>query len=118
MKGMDMVPRLVSVFLLPCALLFASPADAAEYLARITRITLGDAANIVYLHIEGGTPQKPACSNGTLSFSMNRARAKEYLAAVMMAFALGKLVDFATHGACIDISDSDTITHFRVNTEQ
>lgn len=46
---------------------------------------------------------------------MNRPRAKEYLAALLMAHASGKSVWFRTAGACNDQSVSDTLVYFKIN---
>jgi hypothetical protein len=114
---MERLNRFLGVFILSSLASLPGGVEAAEYSGRITRITLADASHVVYLHIEGGTPQKPACSNGTLSFSMNRQHAREYLAALMLAYAMAHRIDFATQGSCSDVGDSDTITHFRVNND-
>ena len=89
------------------------------FTARITNILLIDNPALVYIYVEGGTQQRPACStNGDyISFSMNRPRAKEYLAGLMLAFAAGKPVMFRTEGACIDQSNSDTLTYFQINNQ-
>lgn len=107
----------VAAFLLLCV--FASSSlYAATFSARISDILFYETGDLVYIYVEGGTQQKPACagSNGDyLSFSLSRPRAKEYLAGLMMAFSSGKTVSFWTRGACIDQSVSDTIYYFVVH---
>lgn len=101
-----------------CLLMLVSDARAASFSARISEILLYEGGNLVYIYVEGGTQGRPACagSNGDyLSFSMNRPRAREYLAALMMAFAAGKRVHFWTKGACVDQSFSDTIDYILVS---
>ena len=96
----------------------ADAACAAAFTARISNLLLWEGGNLVYIYVEGGTQGRPACagSNGDyLSFSMARPRAREYLAALMLAFAASKSVTFVTAGACIDQSVSDTLSYFQVN---
>jgi hypothetical protein len=99
----------------------ATLTHAAElFNARISSILLYEDGNLVYVYPEGGVQSPPAChgSNGDYtSFSMNRPRAKEYLAALLMAQAAGKTVSFRTHGACIDQGVSDTLMYFKVNSQ-
>lgn len=93
-------------------------ADPATFTARITNLLFFEQGDLVYIYVEGGTRDRPACagSNGDyISFKMSRPRAKEYIAGLMMAFAAGKTVSFRTEGACIDQSVSDTLTYFTVN---
>jgi hypothetical protein len=71
--------------------------------------------NLVYVYPVGGVKSPPAChgANGDYtSFSMTRPRAKEYLAALLLAHAAGKTVNFWTAGGCLDQSVSDTLRYF------
>jgi hypothetical protein len=102
--------------------LFLSPveADAAEFTAKISKILYYEDADLIYIYVEGGTQNRPACagSNGDyLSFKMSRPRAREYLSGLMAAFLAGKPVTFGTAGACIDQSVSDTIRYFQINSQ-
>lgn len=93
-------------------------AQAASFTAKISNILFYEAGDLVYIYVEGGTQQRPACagSNGDyLSFALSRPRAKEYLSGLMMAFVSGKSVAFVTRGSCVDQSVSDTIYYFTVN---
>lgn len=88
--------------------------------ARIKRILMNEDGNLVYIYPEGRVNDPPAChgSNGDyISFSMNRPRAKEYLAMLLVAFAAKKTVFFRTAGDCIDQSISDTLVYFWVNND-
>ena len=99
------------------ALSLLSTPVVAGTTARIDHILLYDGGNLVYVYPEGGVQNPPAChgSNGDyLTFSMDRPMAREYLSALMMAFAMQKTISFATAGACIDQSVSETITYFSV----
>lgn len=92
----------------------------AVYTARISNLLFYEGGDLVYIYLEGGTQQRPACagSNGDyISFKMNRPRAKEYLAGLMLAFATSKSVTFRTEGACIDQAVSDTLTYFTINNQ-
>jgi hypothetical protein len=117
----NMTRRVVAkVALLLGALALASSAFGAAFTTRVDQILLYEAGDLAYVYVEGGTQQPPPCagSNGDyLSFSMARPRAKEYLAMLMLAFAMGKPVTFVTKGACIDQSVSDTIDIIRVNNQ-
>lgn len=102
------------------AITFAKPADArvSTYTAKISNILFYEGGDLIYIYLEGGTQNRPACagSNGDyISFSMKRPRAKEYLSGLMMAFSTGKPVTFTVYGACIDQPVSDTIIYFAVN---
>lgn len=96
----------------------AGTASASSFTATIDSILLYEDGNIVYVYPKGGVVAPPAChgSNGDYtSFSMNRPRAKEYLAALLMAHATGKSVTFRTAGACVDQGASDTLRYFTVH---
>lgn len=91
--------------------------QAGEFTARIASILLYEDGNLVYVYPEGGVQSPPPChgSNGNYtSFSMTRPRAREYLAALLMAQAAGKSVFFRTLGSCNDQSMSDTLSYFKV----
>jgi hypothetical protein len=110
--------KVVKLSLLVGALAFATPAWPGAFTARISNLLLYETGDLVYIYVEGGTQQRPACagSNGDyLSFSMARPRAKQYLAALMLAFTTGKSVTFVTHGACIDQNVSDTLWFLQLN---
>ena len=95
----------------------APAAQAGEFTARIAKILLYEDGNLVYVYPEGGVQSPPVChgSNGNYtSFSMNRPRAREYLAAMLMAQAAGKNVFFRTAGACVDQPLSDTLLYFSI----
>lgn len=92
-------------------------AQAGDFSARIAKVLMYEGGDLVYIYPEGGVRNPPAChgSNGDYtSFKMNRPRAKEYLAALLMAQASGKVVEFRTAGACQDQSVSDTLVYFSV----
>lgn len=101
-------------------LLSIGTAWSAVYAAKISNILFYEDGNLFYIYLQGGTQGRPACagSNGDyLSFSMNRPRAKEYIAGLMMAFSTDRSVTFFTAGACVDQSVSDTIRYFVVNSQ-
>jgi hypothetical protein len=98
-------------------LLMSTSAVATNFTARISHLLLYDEGNLVYVYPEGGVQSPPAChgSNGNyMSFSMSRPRAKEYLAALLVAQATGKSVMFTTYSACIDQPLSDTLRYFAI----
>jgi hypothetical protein len=102
------------------SLLSIGNAWSATYAAKISNILFYEDGNLFYIYLQGGTQGRPACagSNGDyLSFSMNRPRAREYIAGLMMAFATDKSVTFYTAGACVDQSVSDTIRYFVLNSQ-
>lgn len=103
-----------------CAALLAngSPATAAEFTAKISSLLFYEQGDLVYIYVEGGTRDRPACagSNGDyLSFSMRRPRAKEYIAGLMFAFGAGKPVRFTTYSACTDQTVSDTLMYYAIH---
>jgi hypothetical protein len=90
-------------------------ASAATFAARISSLLIYEQGSLVYVYPEGGVVNAPAChgSNGNyVSFSLNRPRAREYLAGLLAAQMAGKQVSFTTEGACIDQSVSDTLRYF------
>jgi hypothetical protein len=100
-----------------CLAFVAAPASAGSFTAKIDSILLYEDGNLVYVYPQGGVPNPPAChgSNGNYtSFSMIRPRAKEYLAALLMAHATGKTVTFWTYDSCSDQSVSVTLAYFAV----
>jgi hypothetical protein len=99
------------------ALFLVSSMLSANTTAKISNILLYEGGNLVYIWVEGGVTNPPAChgSNGDyMSFSMARPMAKEYLSMLMMAFAANKTVFFRTDGACTDQSVSETIRYISV----
>lgn len=111
-------PAMALVGTLLAGVLYSTPATAGNFTARISSILLYEDGNLVYIYPQGGVQSPPAChgSNGDYtSFSMNRPRAREYLAALLMAHASGKTVTFRTAGACTDQSVSDTLRYFTIN---
>lgn len=115
------IKRLIAVIAALAVFSCASfPSHAATYTAKISNILLYEDGDLVYVYLEGGTQQRPACagSNGDyLSFSMKRRRAKEYLAGLLLAFQAKKTVMFRTEGACVDQAVSDTLTYFMINND-
>lgn len=98
-------------------LTFGNSAFAGSFSARISSILFYEQGDLIYIYVEGGTQDRPACagSNGDyISFSMKRPRAKEYLSGLMFAYGTGKPVQFRTEGACVDQSVSDTLIYFAV----
>lgn len=109
--------HLVRTALFSMLLATGSSATAANFTARISSILFYEQGDLVYIYVEGGTQDRPACagSNGDyLSFSMKRPRAKEYLSGLLFAYGSGKPVTFRTEGACVDQSNSDTLVYFAV----
>ena len=97
---------------------FAPLAQAGQFTAKIAAILLYEDGNLVYVYPEGGVRSPPAChgANGDYtSFSMTRPRAKEYLAALLLAQAAGKSVTFHTRGSCFDQSMSETLQYFTIH---
>ena len=97
--------------------LLSSSATAATMNARIERILIYEAGNLVYVYPAGGVLNPPAChgSNGNYySFSLNRPRAKEYLAGLLAAQAQGAVVEFTGTGTCTDQSVSETLAYFMI----
>jgi hypothetical protein len=92
-------------------------ATAATMNARIAKILIYDAGNLVYVFPVGGVVNPPAChgSNGDYySFSLGRLRAKEYLAGLLAAQAQGAVVEFTGTGTCADQSVSETLSYFMI----
>lgn len=93
----------------------------ADTEAKIKRIAIIEDPDLVYVYPEGGRVNDPPSCHGSngeyISFSMNRPRAKEYLATLLVAFAAKKTVYFRTAGDCIDQSISDTLVYFWVNND-
>ena len=91
---------------------------AGSFPARIQSILLCEECDLVYVYPVGGVQNPPTChgSNGNYtSFKMSRPRAKEYLAALLVAQAGGKTVVFVTAGNCIDQPMSDTLRYIQVD---
>ena len=98
----------------------AGSACAGSFSARIQAILLCEDCDLVYVYPVGGVQNPPAChgSNGNYtSFKMSRPRAKEYLAALLLAQAGGKTIAFFTAGSCIDQPMSDTLRYFQVDSQ-
>jgi len=92
-------------------------AAAASTSARIERLLIFEGGNLVYVYPVGGVVSPPAChgSNGNYySFSLNRPRAKEYLAGLLSAQAQGATVTFYGTGTCADQSVSETLAYFSI----
>ena len=90
----------------------------AHTTAKVERISLVGAGNIVYVFPEGGVQNAPAChgSNGDyLTFKMDRPMAKEYLSLLMMAFTAEKTVSFRTAADCVEQSVSETLDYLWVD---
>lgn len=98
-------------------MLSSSLATASTMNARIAKILIYDAGNIVYVYPVGGVVNPPGChgANGDYySFSLNRLRAKEYLAGLLAAQAQGAVVEFTGTGTCTDQSVSETLSYFMI----
>jgi hypothetical protein len=92
-------------------------AFASSMSARIERILIFEGGNLVYVYPVGGVVNPPAChgANGSYySFSLNRPRAKEYLAGMLAAQAQGATVAFYGTGTCDDQSVSETLAYFSI----
>ena len=92
-------------------------ASASAVSARIERLLIFEDGNLVYVWPVGGLPNPPSChgSNGNYySFSLNRPRAKEYLAGLLAAQAQGATVTFYGTGTCQDQSVSETLSYFSI----
>lgn len=114
------MPLLLSLLLLLLAVPASSQAGPVSYTARISNLLLYEDGDLVYVYLEGGAQGRPSCAgaNGDyLSFSMKRPRAKEYLAALMLAFAQGRQITVRTDGACTDQPMSDTLRYFTIHKE-
>jgi hypothetical protein len=108
--------------LLAVALLLAAPsiADASSFTAKINRILIYEAGDLVYVYPVGGVVNPPAChgSNGNYtSFKMSRPRAREYLSMLMAAHLAKKSVGFFTADDCVDQANSATLRYFIVNSD-
>ena len=96
----------------------SSMAGASALTARIQSILIFEGGNLVYVYPVGGVVGAPPChgSNGNYySFSLNRPRAKEYLAGLLAAQAQGAQVTFWGTNTCTDQSVSETLSYFSVN---
>lgn len=101
-------------------LMLASVATANVTSARIERILIYEAGDLVYVYPVGGVSNPPAChgANGNyLSFSLARPRAKEYLAGLLAAQAAGATVNFYGSGACSDQSVSETLSYYSIDSQ-
>src|SRR5688572_20924796 len=97
--------------------LVSGVSSASSMTARIERILIFEDGNLVYVYPVGGVVNPPACHglNGSYySFSLNRPRAREYLAGVLAAQAQGATVAFYGTGTCTDQSVSETLTYFSI----
>jgi hypothetical protein len=98
-------------------LALSTAVGASAVSARIERILIFEDGNLVYVWPVGGLPNPPGChgSNGNYySFSLNRPRAKEYLAGLLSAQAQGATVAFYGTGTCQDQSVSETLSYFAI----
>lgn len=101
--------------LIGLALSFA--AVASSLTARIERILIFEDGNLVYVFPVGGVVNPPACHASYVSyysFSLNRPRAKEYLAGLLAAQAQGANVSLYGTGTCHDQSVSETLSYFAI----
>jgi hypothetical protein len=109
--------KIVRAIILGIIFTVSSTACASEFTARISSLLFFEQGDLIYIFVEGGTQNRPACagSNGDyISFSLKRPRAKEYLSGLMLAFSTGKPVKFQTEGACVDQTVSDTLMYFTI----
>ena len=98
-------------------LVFSHEVLASSMAARIERILIFEGGNLVYVYPVGGVINPPGChgSNGNYySYSLNRPRAKEYLAGLLAAQAQGATVAFYGTGTCEDQSVSETLSYFAI----
>jgi hypothetical protein len=103
--------------LLCLGLVLSGSANASSMVARIERILIFEDGNLVYVYPVGGVVNAPSChgSNGNYySFSLNRPRAKEYLAGLLSAQAQHADVAFYGMGMCQDQSVSETLSYFSI----
>ena len=99
-------------------LVLTSAASAGQTVARIERLLIVEGNNLVYIYPVGGVVNSPGChgANGNYySFSMSRARAKEYLAGMLSAQAQGATVTFYGTGTCVDQPYSETLSYFAIS---
>jgi len=87
--------------------------------AEISSLLFYEAGNLLYIYPVGGTGAlgKVSCHGGNgdyIVYKMDRPRAKEYIAALNMAFAANKRVEFWYEDACRDQSVAVTLRYFRV----
>lgn len=94
----------------------STPVSAGSTRASIRELLISD--DFVYVYPSGGVVNPPSChgSNGDYySFSLNRPRAKEYLAGLLAAQAQGSWVIFYGTGNCADQPNiSETLAYFSV----
>jgi hypothetical protein len=118
LKSMETAMKGTTVALVACLVgTMVSNVAAATTNARIDRILIYETGNLVYVYPVGGVLNPPGChgSNGNYySFSLNRPRAKEYLAGLLSAQAQGAVVEFTGTGACTDQSVSETLAYFMI----
>lgn len=94
-------------------MLSSAVCQASVTTAKIQRILIYEGGSLVYVYPAGGILNPPSCANATYySFSMNRPRAKEYLAGLLAAQAQGATVNFYGSGACTDQSVSEALAYF------
>lgn len=98
------------------ALALPSAASAGTTTATIREILISN--DLVYVYPAGGLVNPPSChgANGAYySFSLERKRAKEYLAGLLSAQAQGGRVIFYGTGACDDQPNvSETLAYFSI----
>lgn len=111
----------MKAFVLAIFILVSLPVFA-DTKAKIKRIAIIEDSDLIYVYPEGGVTNAPAChtiydGHDYISFSMNRPRAKEYLAVLLTSFSLQKIVYLRTAGDCIDQSYSDTLVYFWIDND-
>jgi len=108
------------IVLLLISLVAVSQVSAGGVTAEISRLLFYEQGDLLYIYPKGGTGAigSVACHGGNgdyISYKLSRPRAKEYIAALSMAFAANKRVTFFYNDACVDQSVSVTLRYILVH---
>ena len=89
-------------------------AQAGTTVSSVEQILLYENGDLAYIYPTGGVTAAPACGSSTAyySFKLNRPRAKEYLAGLMVAQAAGHNVTLTGTGDCTDQANSETLAYY------
>jgi hypothetical protein len=114
-----MLSRVITIVIASFITLSLPSAQAGESNDTVKTILLFEGGNLLYIYPTNGVKVAPACHNRTngdyYTISMARPMAKQYLAALMTAQAMGYIVNFRGTGACNEQSFAETLLYFAIN---
>lgn len=113
-----MLKKITKTCCVVALLLLGTAANAGNATAKIEQILLYEDGNLLYVYPAGGVQSAPACHNRTngdyFTISMARPMAKQYLAALMTAQAMGYVVVLSGTNVCNEQSFAESLSYLRI----